>query len=66
MELIEFRVKAMLHECRIAQTKATRISQHSYLDGRVSAFEQVLRELAEIQEDWDNSLRETLKEGEVP
>ena len=65
MQLIESRVKDMLQATRLAQTKATRESQHDYLDGRVSALEQVLREIAEIQEDWDNSLRETVGEANL-
>ena len=51
MELIESKVKDMLHDTRLAQTKATRESQRGYLDGQVTAFERVLREIAEIQED---------------
>jgi hypothetical protein len=51
MELIESKVKDMLHDTHLAQIKATRESQRGYLDGRVSALEQVLREIAEIQED---------------
>jgi len=51
MELIESKVKDMLHDIRLAQTKATRESQRDYLDGQVTAFERVLREIAEIQED---------------
>ena len=65
MQLIESRVKDMLQATRLAQTKATRESQHDYLDGQVTAFERVLREIAEIQEDWDNSLRETVGEANL-
>ena len=49
---IESKVKDMLQATRLAQTTATRDSHHGYLDGRVSAFEQVLREIAEITEEY--------------
>ena len=51
MELIESKVKDMLHATHLARIKATRESQRDYLDGQVTAFERVLREIAEIQED---------------
>ena len=65
MQLIESRVKDMLHATQLANIKATRQGQRDYLDGQVTAFERVLREIAEIQEDWDNSLRETVGEANL-
>ena len=49
---IESKVKDMIQATRLAQTTATRDSHHGYLDGRVSAFEQVLGEIAEITEEY--------------
>ena len=51
MQSIESKVKDILHATHLARIKATRESQRGYLDGRVSALEQVLRELAEIKEE---------------
>ena len=51
MQSIEDKVKEILHDTQLANIKATRQSQRDYLDGRVSALEQVLRELAEMKEE---------------
>ena len=52
MQLIESRVKDMLHATQLANIKATRQGQRDYLDGQVTAFERVLREIAEITEEY--------------
>jgi hypothetical protein len=65
MQLIESRVKDMLQATRLAQAKATRESQLKYLEGQVTAFKRVLKEIAEIQEDWDSSLLETVGEANL-
>ena len=51
MQLIESRVKDMLHATQLANIKATRQGQRDYLDGQVTAFERVLREIAETKEE---------------
>ena len=49
---IESKVKDILHSTHLAEIKATRESQRVHLNGRVSALEQVLREIAEITEEY--------------
>ena len=51
MQSIEDKVKNMLHDTQLARIKATRESQRDYLDGQVTAFERVLKALAEIKEE---------------
>ena len=51
MQSIEDKVKNMLHATQLANIKATRQSHRDYLDGQETAFNRVLKALAEIKEE---------------
>ena len=52
IETIDSKVKDMLQATRLAAVNTKRVSHYNFLDGRVAAFEQVLREIAEIKGEY--------------